>query len=390
MATVNTAMTTERAARVAQEFPIVGQYTYLNAAAQGPWPDRTFRAVERAARLSQFPGTDRAREEPTAETAGGHARAALARLIGAGEDDFVWTANTTQGMNICAQGIAWRPGDNVVVPERDYPALSYAFFHLRERGVEVRFVPYAGVGPTVDEIMAATDRRTRAIALSAIRWDTGWRMDLEGLGRACAAHGCLFIVDGVQAVAAQRLDVRAMKISALSVHAYKWLMAGFGIGALYVAPDAVEQIRPTFVANNSIAGNPEAFAGALDWKPGAQRYAAGGGNRVGLHALAASLSLIEEIGIDTIEAHNRALAAYLCDGLAKNPHLTVVSAADPAHRSAITVFTTGTKDGDAAPVQSLDTQGINVALRPLGVRVSPHLYNSEADIARFLAALPGK
>ena len=291
-------------------------------------------------------------------------------------------------MNIVAHGIGWRPGDNVVVPEREYPSLTYTWFHLRERGVEVRFVPFAGIGPTTDEIMAAVDSRTRAVAVSAIRWDTGWTVDLEALGGRCAAAGCLFVVDAVQLVGAQPLDVRACRISALSLHAYKWLMAGFGAGTLYVAPEAVEQIAPTFVGNSSFAGYPQGFAGPLPWQPGAARYIAGGLTRYSFAAVAASLTLTEELGVAEIAAHNRALTDRLRAGLVQKNGVRLVSSDDPAHMSAITVLTTGSKEGDEALTAVLDAQGIIVALRPLGLRVSPHLYNTADDIDRLLAALP--
>lgn len=368
-----------------QEFAVVHEYTYLNAASQGPWPHRTVRAVERAAALAQFPNTARARAEPPVEPL---ARSRLTRLLNAGEDDLVFTANTTHGANICAQGIAWRPGDNVVVPESEFPSLAYAWFHLRERGVEARFVPYSGAGPTVDELMAGTDARTRAVVCSAITWDTGYRADLETLGRRCAERGCLLIVDAIQVVGACQLDVRAARVSALVFHGYKWLLAGFGVGALYVAPDALDQIQPTFVGEQSVSGDPDRFEGHLHWRPGAARFVAGGANRLGQTALAASLSLIEDVGIATIEAHTRRLAELLYAGLQRKPGVRIVSSPDPARRSAIVTFTLGDRQRDAALVEALDAQGIIVALRPRGVRVSPHCYNTEAEIGRLLDALP--
>ncbi len=366
-----------------EEFPICREYTYLNTAAAGPIPRRTVRAIAAAAEAAQYPNTPRALPSPEPLV-----RERLARLIGADPGDFVFTGNTTHGMNICAQGIAWRPGDNVVVPEREFPSLAYAWFHLRERGVEVRFVPFAGAGPTADAILARVDRRTRAVACSAITWDTGWRADLDTLGAACAARGVLLIVDGIQAVGARRLDVRAARIGALALHGYKWLLAGFGLGALYVAPEAVGRIAPTFIGEQAIDGDGDAFGGRLDWKPGPARYAAGGLNRTGLAALAASLGLIEELGLDAIAAHTAALAERLYAGLRDRPGVRVVSAADPARRSAIVVFTLGDRARDAALVAELERRGIIVALRPLGVRVSPHFYNTEDDIARLLDAMP--
>lgn len=385
MATVAERLAVGSNALRAAEFPVTREYTYLNAAAAGPMPERTRRAVAEAAIIGQFPNTARVLAVPAPWDV---ARPRLAALIGAEEANLAPTSNTTHGMNIVAHGIDWRPGDNAVIPEREYPALSYAWHHMHERGVEVRFVPFAGIGPTTDEIMAAVDSRTRVVALSAIRWDTGWRVNLEELGERCAAAGCLLAVDGVQLVGARRVDVGACRIAAMTTHAYKWLMAGFGAGALYVAPEATEQITPTFAANSSFAGNPQGYEGDLPWQPGAARYVAGGLTRLPWAAVAASLSLIEEIGVETVEAHGAELAAQLRAGLARKAGVDVVSSDDPAHASAITVFTTGSTAGDAALTAHLDTQGIIVALRPLGLRVSPHLYNTPEDVARLLAALP--
>lgn len=369
-----------------REFPIFREYTYLNTASQGPWPERTVRAVEEVAALARFPNTARARARPSPEPI---ARERLARIIGADPADVVFTPNTTTGLNICAQGIGWRPGDNVVVPAREFPSLAYTWFALTARGVEVRFVPVEGAGPSVDDIMARVDGRTRAVSCSAITWDTGYRADLEELGRRCAEAGALLILDGVQAVGARELDVRALRIAALATHGYKWTLAGFGVGALYVAPWALDQIRPTFIGSQAIAGDADTFEGHLTPQAGAARYRAGGANWTGLAALAASLGLLEEIGIAAIEARGRALAETLHAGLlARGDAVRVVSSPDPARRSAIIAFTLGDRERDAALVARLEEGGIIVALRPLGVRASPHFYNSEADIARLLDALP--
>ncbi len=368
-----------------EEFPIFRDYTYLNTAAQAPLPNRTTRAIAAATEAAQFPGIARAAALPDVEAI---ARDRLARLIGADPADLVFTGNTTHGMNICAQGIAWRAGDNVVVPEHEFPSLAYAWSHLRRREVEVRFAPFAGAGPTVDEIMARVDGRTRAVACSAITWNTGWRADLETLGRRCAERGVLLIVDGIQAVGARRLDVKAARISALATHGYKWLLSGFGLGALYVAPEAVDRIAPTFIGEQAVTGDSDAHAGRLDWKPGPARYGAGGLNRIGLAAYASSLGLLEELGIDAIEERNRRLAETLYAALLARSGIRVASSADPAHRSQIIVFTTGDQASDAALVARLEARGVIVALRPLGVRVSPHFYNTEQDIARLLDELP--
>lgn len=379
--------TTVLAALVEREFPVAREFTYLSAASRGPWPNRTREAVAALAGWAQFPSAEQVDDSARPHPAAALARAGLARLIGAAEDDLVWTQNTSHGLNIAAHGIDWHPGDNAVVPVEDYPSLSFAFHNLAARGVEVRFVRFAGVGPTVDELMAATDGRTRAVACSSIRWDSGWRMDLVELGERCARRGCLLILDGTQLVGARRVDVGAAKVSALAVHGYKWLMAGQGIAALYVAPEAIEQIRPTFAGSGGYDGPIETFDATRPWKPGAGRYATGGNNPTGFAALASSLSLIEEMGIDRIEATNAALSERLHAGLADIAGVRVLSTADPAHRSAIVFFTLDARERDTALVRALHARRIIVALRPNGIRVAPHFYNSEGDIDRFIEAV---
>ncbi len=368
-----------------REFPIVRECTYLNGASQGPWPTRTVQAVREVVESCQVPHLKAATSLPPYEQI---ARERLARLMGADPGDIVFTSNTTHGMNIAVQGIAWRAGDNIVLPHREFPSLSYAMLHLKERGVEVRFAPFLGAGPSVDELMEHVDSRTRAVACSAIMWDTGYRADLESLGRRCVEKSCLLIVDGIQLVGAGQVDVKAARVSALATHGYKWLLSGFGVGALYVAPEVVDQISPTFIGSQSVDAVPDTFDGQLNWKPGAARYQAGGGNRIGWAALATSLGLIEEVGIDAIAERNRTLAEHLYAGLSRKESVEIVSSPDPAHRAQIIAFTLASKERDAAMVKELDEQGIIVALRPLGMRASPNFYNTEEEVNRLLTALP--
>jgi selenocysteine lyase/cysteine desulfurase len=366
---------------------MVHDYTYLNTASQGPWPTRTVQAVHAAATAMAYVNTPQGM--PETAPAAQQARERLARLIHAQPDDIVWTSNTTHGLNIVAQGIDWRPGDNCVVPAGEFPSLAYAWGHLRARGVDVRMVPWDGAGPAVATLLAAMDTRTRAVCCSAVKWDTGYRIDLEDLGAHCAARGVLLVVDAIQAVGAQCLDVQAAQISALATHGYKWLMAGFGVGALYVAPAARDRIRPTFIGAQAVTSPSDPSCDPFPWQPNAQRYAAGGVNTLGLAALASSLGLIEELGIDTIAAHGHMLASLAMTGLRQKDRLHVISDARPVHSSTLVVFTCGSPAHDAQLVQDLAAQGILVALRPQGVRLAPHFYNTEADIARFLDALPG-
>jgi selenocysteine lyase/cysteine desulfurase len=316
------------------------------------------------------------------------ARERLAALLRVDTDDLAFTLNTTHGLNICAHGLEWRPGDNVVLPAHEFPSLMHVWLRLRAFGVEVRCVPWRGDGPSVDTLMAAVDAHTRVVSCSAVAWDTGHMIDLEALGRRCAQAGCLLVVDGIQAVGALDLQPQALGIAALSFHGYKWLLGGFGCGVLYVAPGAVDQIRPRFVGEHSYAGEGDPTDSSAVWQPGARRYAMGSSNAMGLTALAASLALIAPIGMAAIETHNRLLAQLLVEGLCRfASQVQLVSPLDPARRAAIVTFTLGQRECDEALVRELGEQGIVVALRPRGVRVSPHFYNTTPEIERLLEAI---
>ena len=366
---------------VEREFPIVRERAYLNGAQQGLLPVRSVEAVKRAAEECLRPDL----ESPAYEQV---ARERLARLIGAQPEEIAFTSNTTHGMNIAVQGIAWRDGDNVVVPFREFPSLSVATLHLKDRGVDVRLAPFVGAGPTVDDLMKHVDSRTRAVVCSSVTWDSGYRADLETLGTRCAEVGCLLVVDGIQLVGAGQLDVKAAHISAMSMHGYKWLLSVFGVAALYVAPEAVDQISPTFVGAESVGDWDGIARGDLTWKAGAGRYQAGSSNKLGLAALSTSLGLIEEVGIDVIAERNRMLGERLYAGLRSKESVETISSDDAARRSQIVVFTLGTPERDKQMVEKLDEQGIVICQRTLGLRASPNFYNSAEDIDRLLAALP--
>ncbi len=372
-------------ADLASEFPIIEKTAYLNTAAQGPWPARTVAAVHAAAQQAQFLAADNG---SSPSPVFGETRGRLASLLNVQPDDLVFGPNTTYGLNVCVHGIDWRAGDNVVVPDLEFPSVQYALAHLPKFGVEVRCAPRHENGTSVDALMARVDGRTRAVICSAITWDTGYRIDLATLGERCAAAGCLSIVDGIHAVGAECLDLAAMRVSALSFHSYKWLMAGFGNGVLYVAPAALDQIRPTFIGPLGVAGGQ---GDNLQWQPGAQRYATGTMNKIGTTALNSSLSLIEEIGMPAITAHNHALADALDTGLRRLlPAGRILRATAKEQQSAIVVFSTGSATGDAELVVHLTAQNVVVALRPAGIRVAPHLFNSERDVERLLAAVASR
>lgn len=367
------------------EFPMTGEWSFLNHAAYGPFPRRTVDAVRRWAEEFATPteGFFAGRQDIPAEAA-----EMVAGLAGARGDMVAWVPSLADGMNLLANGLVWQRGDNVLIPADEFPSVVYPFLNLQRLGVEVRFVPRNAEGRTDPRLIeAAMDERTRALAISHVEYMDGFRNDLALLGGLCRERGIELFVDATQSLAAQPVELVGTGVTAIAAHGYKWLMAGFGVGVVIFAEDAIDRIGVTYAGRLSVKSGYEDHDYALDWRDGAARFQTGGLNVLGLTALHASLSLITQAGPAWSSAHTRKLTDRLAEGVDEKGY-DVASAMDPAHRSQILTFTSGDHERDGRIVEELEQARVAVTLRGRGVRVSPYFYNTDEDIDRLLRALP--
>ena len=183
------------------------------------------------------------------------------------------------------------------------------------------------------------------VAVSDVEFQNGFRHDLVALGALCRQRGVLLAVDATQSLGVLPVDAAAWQADVVAAHGYKWLMAFHGIAALFVSPTAMERIEPTVPGRSSVTGGFESLDYALDWHPDARRYQSGGPNWLGAAAVAASLSLTEEVGIERASAQALAVADRVVDGLRSLP-VDITSDLRPEHRSSIVSFTLGSAEQD--------------------------------------------
>lgn len=367
------------------EFPVTEEWAFLNHAAYGPFPTRTVRAVSGWAEEFANPARyfQAERGDVAAETA-----AFVAELAGGRADMVAWVGSLADGMNLFANGLRAKAGDNVVIPVDEFPSVVYPFLNLTRQGVELRYVQKDAAGRTDPNLIeAAIDGRTRAVALSHVEYMDGFRNDLRALGALCRARGVELFVDATQSLGAQPIDIEGSGATAIAAHGYKWLMAGFGLGPVVFASDAVERIDVTYAGRLSVTSGFEDHEYALDWRPGAARFQTGGLNVLGLTAMRASLSLVTQAGPAWTREHTLGLLDRLVEGVQAAGY-EVVSDLRPEHRSQILAFTSGDQIRDGELVAELERANVAVTLRGKGVRVSPYFYNNEDDIDRLLEALP--
>jgi selenocysteine lyase/cysteine desulfurase len=377
-------MSADTLAALRGEFPVAEEWAYLNHATHGPLSRRTVAAIDAVARAWTVPPTLGGGRD----VAYNAARESVAALVGGTAANVAFVGNLAEAMSLCAAGIAWRPGDNVVIPRDEFPSVVYPFMNLERHGVELRLVPKGANGFTdLDRVAAAMDRRTRALVISHVEFMDGYRHDLGQIGSLCRKRGALSIVDATQSMGALPIDVAATGIDVVAAHGYKWLMCTYGLGVVHFSERALAEIHPVYVGRLSVTKGFEDLDYALDWRAGAERFQTGGFNWLSLAAFNASAELIRAAQPARTERHTLALTDRALEGAAAKGY-TVTSSRDPAHRSQIVSFTTGRRDADAAIVADLARRHVAVSLRGRGIRVSPYFYNNDQDVDRLIEGLP--
>ena len=354
------------------------QCVYLNHAASCPLPLRSANVLRRCADLRQ--NRHRAYIDGTHEYDFVPLQVKLSTMLQCDMDEIGFVPSVTDGIATIANGIDWKPGDNVVIPDCDFPGVIYPWLNLARRGVQVRFCSAPGGIFNVEALIAEMTPTTRAVAVSHVQWASGYKIDLSVLGRVCRERGILTVVDAAQSLGTQPLDVKAARIDVLVSCAFKFLLGIPGVAVLYVDREALSSINPDHVGFLSVQ-NPLDLE--LTWLPGTQRFLAGSVDEIALSVLDSSLSLLLELGIPTIQRHTADLLMRLDSGL-KKLGVIVRSSPLPQHRSSILAFTTGKVRRDEMLLAYLLNREIIVGLRPCGIRVAPHCYNSSADIDRLL------
>ncbi|EAU64039.1 NifS protein [Stigmatella aurantiaca DW4/3-1] len=290
--------------------------------------------------------------------------------------------NTSHGLGLVAEGLDWKPGDEVAVATSiEYPSNVYPWLHLKDRGVEVREIvssPEGGVTP--EAVAAALTPRTRLVALSSVQFASGFRTDLDAVGALCERQGVLLCVDGIQSIGCSPVDVKRSRIHFLSADSHKWMLGISGIGFLYVAKDVLPRLRPALVGWRSTTDAWNFNRSHFELRPDAGRLEEGSHSFTGIYALGAALELLLEVGMPDIESRIRALLTSLDEGLRG---LGCDTGPSPEHRAGILTFLP--PKGESRTLSAwLGERDVSLSLRRGRIRLSPHFYNQPEEIERFL------
>jgi selenocysteine lyase/cysteine desulfurase len=312
-------------------------------------------------------------------------RSGAAGLIGAAPEEIALIPNTTAGINLVAEGFPWEPGDNVVLPDNEFPSNQYPWLHLAARGVEVRRVPGEDGPGLLDRLAAACDRRTRIVSVSWVAYSNGWRQDLDQLADVVHRRGALLFVDAIQALGAFPLNVAETPVDFLAADGHKWLLGPEGAGIFYLRREHLDRLRPLGLGWNSVVHCHDFSRIELVLKDTAARYEGGTANVPGLLGLGASLELLRQFGTESISRRILEVTTLACQRLAAIG-AELHTDRSGSHQSGIVAFALPGRDPAAVRRHCLG-RGIVLSCRAGRLRISPHAYNDAGDVDRLIEAL---
>jgi selenocysteine lyase/cysteine desulfurase len=365
-----------------REFPVRRNLVYFNHAAVAPLPRLVADAIEAHTENTKLRGAaDWRRWYADVEKT----RAKAAAFVGAGREEMSFVPSTSWGLNLVAQALDWKPGDNVVGDDMEFPANIYPWMLLEKRGVELRLAKNRGGRVTAEDIAAKIDDRTRVVAVSWVAFHNGWVYPIEEIGGLCRSRGILFVVDAIQGLGALPLplDVGRVAIDVLVADSHKWLLGAEACALFYVAESARERLPPPFVGWWNVKMENGYLDYALDFHEGGRRYEAGSIPTAQIMGLSAALDLLADMGQPEVRDRIFATVAALSAGLAARAWR--ITTPDPLASGILAAVPP--KGDDKRMARELEKRGIIVSPREGAVRFSPHAYNDAAEVARILEAI---
>jgi selenocysteine lyase/cysteine desulfurase len=317
-----------------------------------------------------------------------------ARLLGAQAHEMALLGPTSLGLSLVANGLDWRSGDEVVCYPDDYPANVYPWTDLERHGVVVRRLQPAEPGAITPELVeAALTPRTRLVALASCHFLSGYRLDVDTIGRLLRARGVLFCLDAIQTLGA--FETRVDHVDFLAADSHKWLLGPMSAGLFYVREEVQERLRPSLLGSWNVRSPNFIAQPGIEFEKGGRRYEPGALNIAGILGMKAGIELLLEAGLPAVSAQLLALKARLLAGL-EPLGFRSLGPRTGVDASGITTVWCSPEAGPSVErvFEHLASRRIHPSLRHTRdgrahLRFSPHYYNTLEEMDRVIDAMAG-
>lgn len=367
-------------------FDIPEEIAYLNSAYMGPMPKSAVAAGEAGMQAKLQPWKIAPVDFFTESEA---VRGLFARLVNAAADDIALVPAVSYGMAVAANVLPLKAGQSVITLAEQFPSNVYPWIELAKRnGATFITIPRPGDDDWTARVLEKIDAATGIVALPHCHWTDGGLLDLVAIGAACRKVGAALCVDATQSLGVMPFDVAAIQPDFLVAGGYKWLLGPYTYGYMYVAPrwQGGLPIEQNWIARK----DSENFAGLVDYKadyqPGARRFDMGERSNFALTPAAkASLEYLLGLGTQRIYATLQARNTAVAERARAELGLDSVRADRRAGHYLGLRFGAGGVPADLPA--KLAAGKVFVSVRGASMRVTPHVYNTDADIEKLFSVL---
>jgi selenocysteine lyase/cysteine desulfurase len=366
------------------QFPLTTERIYLNTGGLGASPYAVIDAVK-----EKMDELERISETGHSEELWKQIKSDAASLLGCEPEELAFTRNTTEGINIVANGLPLREGDEVIMTTHEHVGNAVTWLALQKKpGIVLkRFEPSTvSQQENLDRIDRLLTGRTRLINVPHVVTTTGLVMPVKGIAELARKHGSWFFLDGAQTAGMFPFSLKEMGCDAYATSGHKWLVGPKETGLLFVRKSMWDTIQAKFIGAYSGA-DFDFLKGVLKLHPSAQRYEYGTVSVPLRYGLWAAIRFLQRIGVENVWKRDRVLATRLHDELKNIPGVRVLSPDDDSMRSAMITFM-----HDKKPYLEVQEHLNKFNLRTRAVsegglaalRISLHIYNNLDEVERVV------
>lgn len=369
------------------EFPVTRERIFLGHAGVSALPRRVSEAIREYA--LQCTRGDLEVLAPSFQI--NQTREVVARLIHARPEEVAFVGPTSLGLSLVAGSLKFRRTDNILIYHDDFPSNVYPWMALANRGVQVRLLNTRGevgrIRPV--DVMGQVDEQTRLVSLASSHFISGFRLELDVIGKYLRERGILFCVDGIQTLGAFPTTVE--NVDFLAADAHKWLLGPGAAGLLYVRKELQEHLFPSIYGWHNVKCPDFIAQENVELYPDIRRFEAGSENLFGLVGMRAGIEMILELGVENIAAELLRKHAWLVPALQQKGYVVLHASAKPENQGGVIAFHKPGEDMVALN-QKMAAAKISAIVRTdrAGnhyIRISPHFYNTDAELNRMLEVL---
>ncbi len=354
---------------------------YFNHAAISPVSFRVREAVAAYLERRSLKGIE---PLPWAVKMGHEVKRVLASLMHTTHDRIAFCLNTSDALSIFADGFQWEEGDRILLYKYEFPSNVYPFLNQERKGVVVDFFDAPDGRITADVVHDHLTHDTKVFSLSLVQFLTGYRADLEAIGKMCRDHGVIFCVDSIQGFPHIPIDVEKMKIDVLAGGSHKWMMSPEGVAYLYINKETQAKVNQPTMGWTSVKNPFQPFNyEEARLKEEASRYENGTMNFPGIAGMQASLNFFEEFGIEQLYRQTLDLSGLMIDLLERHGADIVTPKNEIERAGIVTINMENAKE----VFERLESKNIIMSLRAGKLRFSPYFYCTEEEVRKAVSIL---